>query len=150
MTAYSFERQFVDPIRVGLGLAPMVRESEIPGVIPCTVVGPKLQTIRADHKRHARPGEEVQLYCGMRTKHCFLIGRATCIGVTPIIICVEAQRIIVDIEKRYPQILETVGDLHTFANADGFPNWSAMREFWRTNYPFDNFVGVIIRWEPRP
>lgn len=72
MVAYSFKAQFVEPIRAGLGLPtePQIR--------------PKRQTIRADRKRHARPGEELQLYRGMRTRQCFLIGRAACTEVTKI------------------------------------------------------------------
>lgn len=45
MVAYSFQKRFVEPIRSGR----------------------KRQTIRADRKRHARPGEVLQLYSGMRT-----------------------------------------------------------------------------------
>lgn len=51
MVAYSFKRQFGPPI----------------------LAGTKGGTIRNDRKRHARPGEELQLYHGMRTKSCTLI-----------------------------------------------------------------------------
>ncbi|MEJ0016825.1 MAG: ASCH domain-containing protein [Acetobacteraceae bacterium] len=47
MVAYSFKRDFAAPILAGI----------------------KRQTIRADRRRHARPGEVLQLYTGMRTKH---------------------------------------------------------------------------------
>ena len=65
MSAYSFKRRFVNPIRVGLCLDPIfqigkheVSEMEAP-------IRPKRQTIRAEGKRrHARPGEIVQLYHG--------------------------------------------------------------------------------------
>lgn len=73
MVAYSFRQRFVAPIQVGLGTI-----EHIPG----TEYAPKRQTIRANRKRHARPGEELQLYCGMRTKGCFLIGRARCTSVS--------------------------------------------------------------------
>jgi len=56
MVAYSFKAQFREPI----------------------LAGTKRQTIRADRKRHARLGEALQLYTGMRTRQCKLIGRATC------------------------------------------------------------------------
>lgn len=51
MVAYSFHPRFVDAI---LG-------------------GTKRQTIRMHRRRHARPGEEMQLYAGMRTRHCRLV-----------------------------------------------------------------------------
>jgi hypothetical protein len=60
--AYSFQRRFVAPI----------------------LAGTKRQTIRAERKRHARPGEVVSLYHGMRTRQCFLIAQAPCVDVQPI------------------------------------------------------------------
>lgn len=48
MVAYSFHRRFVPLIQSGI----------------------KRHTIRPHRKRHARPGEAVQLYTGMRTKAC--------------------------------------------------------------------------------
>ena len=48
MVAYSFKRRFREPI----------------------LAGSKQQTIRADRKRHARRGEALQLYTGMRTTQC--------------------------------------------------------------------------------
>lgn len=82
MVAYSFRPQFVGPITVGLGLS-FVNSF---GVTPPTI-RPKQQTIRAHGKRrHARPGDELQLYTGMRTKACRLIGRARCSEVQRIIL----------------------------------------------------------------
>jgi hypothetical protein len=140
MVAYSFKRRFVGPIRVGLGID--IRGTEFWS--PRIAVRPKRQTIRADRKRHARPGEELQLYCGMRTKGCFLIGRAWCIAVTPISI---------EFNPIHPIIL--VGgspyreNLTTFAHNDGFENWKEMRSFWFKEHPgIDIFVGVLIKWVP--
>ena len=48
MVAYSFKSQFEEPI--------VARE--------------KRQTVRGFRKRHARPGEPIQLYVGMRTRNC--------------------------------------------------------------------------------
>lgn len=62
MVAYSFQSRFIEPI----------------------LAGSKRQTIRADRRRHARAGEELQLYAGMRTRHCRLIARASCQSVTPV------------------------------------------------------------------
>ena len=63
MVAYSFRPRFIEPI---LG-------------------GRKRQTIRAiGRRRHARPGDPLQLYAGMRTRNCRLIGRAICIDVVEV------------------------------------------------------------------
>lgn len=71
MVAYSFKQRFAPQIIAGLQTGPLV-------------VGMKRQTIRADRKRHARPGEELQLYTGMRTRSCQLLGRTTCTAVAPV------------------------------------------------------------------
>lgn len=130
MTAYSFKKQFVEPIRVGLG----VRAEEW----EC----PKRQTIRADRKRHARPGEEIQLYCGMRTKGCFLIGRARCVSVEPIVINLKRETI------KVGRTLIAGANLSEFARSDGFEHWMAMRDFWRETHGVEKFEGVLIQWEP--
>jgi hypothetical protein len=81
MVAYSFKRQFVDPIRSGT----------------------KAQTIRGRRIRpHAVPGDALQLYCGMRTKGCFLIARATCREVSPIRIVLRTWEIEIDGEELTP------------------------------------------------
>ena len=141
MVAYSYKRRFVDPIRCGLGLP----FDEIGALIR-----PKLHTIRSDRKRHARPGEELQHYCGMRTKGCFLIGRARCTSVDEIRIYINAGRVIID-----PHTADVVSyvkpkDLDQFAVSDGFDDWSDMREFWRSEHDevTDLFIGVIIKWKP--
>lgn len=126
MTAYSFKRRFISPI----------------------LAGTKPGTIRADRKRHARQGEEVQLYHGMRTKHCQLIARATCRDVRPIIIDIDGGRI----EFASGFSLTTIWGLDDFAATDGFADWSDMRCFWEVEHPIlPRFSGVYIRWiELRP
>lgn len=123
MVAYSFKQRFVDPIRAGT----------------------KRQTIRADRKRHARPGEQLQLYRGMRTKQCELIGRAECIEVVKITILFddaddEAEGFVLP-GFGFP------GGLNGFAIADGFASWGEMKAFWRENHPGVNeFHGTLIMW----
>lgn len=135
MTAYSFKRRFVAPIQVGLGLVERIDGTEYQ---------PKRQTIRSDRKRHARPGEELQLYCGMRTKQCFLIGRATCTHIKKVTINLAQSRIHVD----YDNFIGAV-QLNEFARRDGFFGWDEMAQFWRDEHPgIDNFVGVLIMWAP--
>ena len=135
MVAYSFKPRFVEPIRRGLEPGPWLR-------------GMKRQTIRADRKRHARPGEEVQLYRGMRTKQCFLIGKALCIGI---------YRINIHFRARHRSWLRNSLDgkidrrdgLDRFARRDGFADWEELATFWRDEHAgIDDFSGLLIVWEP--
>lgn len=139
MVAYSFKKRFVEPILRGLLVVD--RWGDDARWVP------KRQTIRADRRRHARPGEEVQLYTGMRTKQCRLIGRARCTSVAGIRIHVSRGIISID---DYPAIRD--GDLDAFAQADGFVSWEEMKDFWWANHPksllLGGFKGVIIKWEP--
>lgn len=122
MVAYSFKARFADPI----------------------LDGTKRQTIRAPRKRHARSGEELQLYTGMRTKSCKLIRRAKCLDVSTVRLDFDATRV---------EVLETgtawttIDECNAFAVADGFTDWKDMHAFWRKEHPdIDAFEGVLIRW----
>ncbi|WP_042694336.1 hypothetical protein, partial [Azospirillum sp. B506] len=45
---------------------------------------------------------------------------------------------------------ETAAELDDFAQHDGFEDWADLREFWAREHPgITDFVGVLIRWEPR-
>lgn len=124
MVAYSFKQRFVAPI----------------------LAGTKRQTVRGARKRHARPGEAVQIYTGMRTKHCRLIGRATCLDVLPITFMFSNGEGSQD-DLILCAGLDHLGDLDAFARADGFANWAELCAFWRKNHPgVDEFHGVLIRW----
>lgn len=120
MVAYSFKSHFAPPI----------------------LAGTKRQTIRADRKRHARAGEQLQLYTGMRTKHCQLIGRAECLSVWPVtLILREVHSVVLE------GFREIYGDLDAFARADGFKDWAELAGFWAANHPgVEIFDGVLIRW----
>jgi hypothetical protein len=122
MVAYSFKKQFVEPI----------------------LAKTKRQTVRAGRKRHAHPGEPLQLYTGMRTKQCRLIGRAVCEIVTPITIDQRDHWIYFPMTGvRYT----TARDLDFFARLDGFPDWHEMLAFWKKEHPTAIvFSGVLIRW----
>jgi hypothetical protein len=119
MVAYSFQKRFAPKI---LG-------------------GTKQQTIRlVGRRRHARPGEEIQCYTGLRTKHARLIRRVTCTDVLPIHIWfVGRSRIKVGDDLVY--------DLDSFAIGDGFDHWDDMWEFWREHHDKPSeFSGLIIKW----
>lgn len=117
MVAYNFQRQFADAVESGR----------------------KRQTIRAPRKdgRHAKPGDKLQLYTGMRTKSCRNLKDAVCHDACPILI--EADKI----WTFQPQELHT--DLDAWAKLDGFQSWEEMRAFFTQAHGLP-FNGVLIRW----
>lgn len=137
MVALSFKRHFVEPIRMGLGLV---------GIHPNLT--PKRHTIRSERadRRRPKPGDLLQLYCGMRTKQCFLIGEARCTDVSDIALLFDEDAVVTrGIKAIVPH------ELDAFARRDGFPDWSALKHFWREKHPSatSEFRGVIIMWEPK-
>jgi len=126
MVAYSFKARFAEPIL-----------DETKG-----------GTIRADRRRHARPGEALQLYTGMRTHQCRLVARQTCLAVEPIRIDVAANWIEVG-GTQINDILDPLA-LDLFARFDGFRDWADMQGFWWDTYSQDIFSGWHIRWAPFP
>lgn len=119
----------------------------------------KLQTVRADRKRHAYPGECLQLYQGMRTRHCRLIGVRRCLAVHPILIDVPGDLILVGLDYPLPAVetarygLDGIDykavDLDLFSRLDGFVGWGAMKVFWSDEHeiaPGSFFKGVVICW----
>ena len=133
MVAYSFKAQFIAPI----------------------VSGEKCQTVRADRKRHARPGEPVQLYTAMRTRHCRKL-------VDPDPVCTAVQSIKISIPYGHIDIIAgitidgiplTEEEIIAFAIADGFgdglgcPRFK-MGRFWLDNHGWKDFSGVVIQWRP--
>lgn len=121
MVAYNFQSRFIPAIRSGL----------------------KRHTIRAERggrSRHARPGELVQLYQGLRTKSARLIAEPVCEEVWPVSL---------ELAGRVTVGIETQRDLDAFAVADGFRDWDDLAAFWRKQHPgVVVFSGVIIRWMP--
>ncbi|WP_299370474.1 ASCH domain-containing protein [uncultured Tateyamaria sp.] len=136
MVAYSFQTQFAPDIQSGL----------------------KTHTIRGQRKRHARPGEALQLYCKMRRPDCFkIIPDPTCRFVDPINILFNSTEIISIWTG--PDLQDEVmpRDLDAFARLDGFRDADAMHCFWQrqktTAVAGSNareFDGVIIGWGVHP
>jgi hypothetical protein len=124
MVAYSFNKRFEVAIREGW----------------------KTQTIRKGRARHARPGEFLQLFCGMRTAHCRrIVEDVRCIEVTVIVISFDDLAEINSITTNGAP----VADLDAFAVADGFTDSSDMSAFWRASHSaLDGmeFIGVLIEW----
>lgn len=134
MVAYSFAPQFAEQV--------------------ATLV--KRQTVRGHRARHARPNELLQLYAGMRTRHCrkLLDNDPVCIDVRPITIRLGGPLLIAGIAIEGTPL--TDAEIEAFACADGFgaevPDGFArlrMGDFWCTVHARNPiFSGVVIRWEP--
>lgn len=128
--------------------------------------GVKCQTVRGDRRRHAHPGEDIQLYVGMRTRNCRkIIADPRCICVLPIVIestdLIDAGIAYIEINGR-PLHRD---EIEEFARLDGFrPEWvngqakflhgetarQNMGAFWRASHPeIKRFQGTLIKWEPR-
>lgn len=136
MVAYSFKAQFAGPI----------------------VALEKRQTVRGNRARHARPGEPIQLYTAMRTKHCRkLLDRDP--------ICLDVRPILIDVAPRHPNMIVAIEvdhirlsdpEMEEFAVADGFGGSfddcltakQRMGWFWFREHGAGVFNGVVIRWEP--
>lgn len=166
MVAYSFKKRFVAPIMFGLGLILQDDDGNwlrCEGVIDpgSTSVHafdpyryllpealPKRQTIRAVGKRrHARTGDKLELYTGMRTKQCRLIGMARCTRTREITIHVGKRTLLIGIQGMENALS---GDaLHEFARRDGFADVADMCAFWNKEHGPGRFSGVLIEWEPR-
>jgi len=145
----------------------MVAYSFAPVFAPQVAALTKRQTVRADRKRHARPGEHVQLYAGMRTIYCRKLVPIdpTCSLVTPIVIetSATADEIVQRIEVSGIPLYG--GEIEMFARNDGFAvehfgddrfphtgrrataRWN-MGRFWEKTHGLGLFEGVLIMWEP--
>ena len=145
MVAYSYKGRFVAPIRAGLGLPILDEHYELGGYNPGQPIRPKRQTIRAiGRRRHAQPGEALQLYYGMRNPKCFKIGDGRCESVAEIRLFIHGER--VQIGK---QTYRGAKMLDAFAGDDGFDDWASMRAFWLEEHDGKHlgpFVGRLIKW----
>jgi hypothetical protein len=160
MVAYSFKERFIAPISVGLGLLP----SE-PKIVDdfgydykiVEAIRPKRQTIRAiGGKRHAHPGEILQLYYGMRTKQCRQIGVARCRSVEGVLFKWSEWQSFLTYEIMQDEIgywrrtgpTQEIKNRDQFAVDDGFADFSEMSEFWMKEHGDLTFEGLLIKWEP--
>lgn len=125
MVAYNFKAQFADDVEALT----------------------KRQTIRPKRKRPTKPGDNLQLYTGMRTKACRLLVEATCESVTPIII---GYNYVVTGKGAFGSKPGDEAKLLELARADGFPAAKAFFEFFRQQYgvtPDEPLYDMeIIKW----
>lgn len=111
--------------------------------------GNKRQSVRAERKdgrEHAKVGDRLKLYTGMGTKSCRLLGTATVTSIKRIRI--EACEMFIE-GRRLPS---AIYDRHCeqtdneFAEADGFPSFMDMADWFRDVHGLP-FEGVVIYWD---
>ncbi|MBL1176886.1 hypothetical protein [Pantanalinema sp. GBBB05] len=101
----------------------------------------KRQTIRAEGKRkHAKPGDALQLYTGMRTKVCRKL-------LNPDPECASTHEIEIRdrLEMRIDGIPQTLSEQRQVALDDGFDSLKAFHDFFESVHGLP-FKGKLIRW----
>ena len=124
MVAYNFQSRFADQIRSGK----------------------KTHTVRRNSKRrHARKGERLQLYTGMRTKAC-----AKILDIDPVCIDALPIEIVIDADSKWITSITIGGvpvrSLNRFARADGFISLAEMSGFFLAMHGPGVFRGTLIEW----
>lgn len=132
MVAYNFQKQFADAIQSAQ----------------------KRQTVRAIRKNgHARIGEKLQLYTGLRTKACHKLidSDPICTSVDKIEIHIkttaEIDRIIVGDKELNNQEIEEFAAADGFHARAGYSARDAMAKFFQKYHGNGIFRGNVIRWE---
>lgn len=132
MVAYNFQKQFADAIQSAQ----------------------KRQTVRAIRKNgHARIGEKLQLYTGLRTKACrkLIDSDPICTGVDEVEIHIkttaEIEKIIVGKKELNNQEIEEFAAADGFNARAGYSARDAMATFFQKYHGNGIFNGNVIRWE---
>ncbi|TXH48866.1 MAG: ASCH domain-containing protein [Desulfurellales bacterium] len=138
MVAYSFKARFEEPI----------------------ITGRKTHTLRNERRRHARVGEDLQLYRSMRTKQCKLLLRARCdrfqrahlffesgIGSSAGVIVHDLGPSIDDITGWEERLPASTPNPDAFAISDGFKDFDDMARFWWDEHKTREWRGYLIGWE---
>lgn len=103
------------------------------------LAGDKRQTVR--RAARCKPGDRLQLYTGMRTKACRMLGEAVCTRTERVIIPAPPLRHLMLGEGRVLRGKAALG----FAQADGFESLDAFFAFFAMHYELP-FEGVVISW----
>jgi hypothetical protein len=156
MVAYSFHKMFVEAVWTGQ----------------------KRQTIRSHRKRHARVGERLKLYTGMRTRSCRLIrDDVRCTRIDEFRFDVSSMADVTAVPDTYAELRNMIDSrafeitvngmpmdrccFNLFAFNDGFAHshfdgkpdqpvspFDNMVLFWMRYHGAAVFNGVMISWEP--
>ena len=123
----------------------MVAYNFKPQFVPLIESGKKTQTIRAiGKKRHAKPGERLQLYTGMRQPGCRkIIADPVCVSVANVRIKYDYSGLLPE-----PKITSGMYDINPYALApdDGFSDVGAFMDFFEDTHGLP-FEGVLIKWK---
>ena len=125
MVAYSFQARFEEAVRRGA----------------------KDQTIRKHRRppaRHARVGEEIALWTGLRTPQARLLGRATCTGLYPISLRFGLGTV-AHVRIGAKQLMGE--QLDDFARQDGFRDAREMSAWFGETHGSLSFDGVLVMWK---
>jgi hypothetical protein len=98
--------------------------------------GEKRQTIRREAR--CKPGDQLQLYTGQRTKHCRKLRDAVCLDVAPISITRGTLTV-----NGSVYMSDTAA---AFARADGFSDYDDMWNWFYSQYKQTLFTGHVIKW----
>ena len=114
---------------------------------PAILDGSKPHTVRSNGKRvHAKAGDTLQLYTGMRTKDCRLLKTVQCIGSWQVHLpCSKAHGPLVWSINGHSMGTETMWE---FAINDGFADVFHMTE-WLLKTHGEDFTGTLIAWDWR-
>ena len=96
--------------------------------------GTKTSTIRESNRY--KPGQKLQLYCGMRTKACFKIKEVLCTRVRP-----------VTLTPTSVQVDHEFVDKEQIARKDGFETYQDMWLWFSRMYSGSVFCGWLIEWK---
>ncbi|SLN36760.1 hypothetical protein AQS8620_01317 [Aquimixticola soesokkakensis] len=123
----------------------MVAYNFLPEFSAAIQAGEKWSTIRPNGKRaHARAGQELQLYTGMRSPRCALLLRVPCAAAMPIEIHRDAAY--VNGERR-----DNPAYFETLAAMEGFANFGNMQAWFDRRYglPVLDFTQIKWAWATR-
>jgi hypothetical protein len=117
---------------------------------PEVETGRKRQTFRAIGKRrHARPGEVLQLYTGMRTKGCRKLMKTDpeCQEVVHVRLYLKGRRAKPTLAVMQEGVFMDMprGHIQSFALADGFESVAGLFDFFETTHGLP-FEGVVVKW----
>jgi hypothetical protein len=116
--------------------------------------GTKTHTFRVvtPGRRHAKVGDELQLYTGMRTKACRLRKRTECVSSDHCLIEWTKSRALAHGDLWNVAIYlggRSVKDVDRWIVADGFVNAADFRAYWEAAHPgIMSMQGICIGWKP--
>ena len=123
----------------------MVAYNFQPQFAPVILSGSKCSTIRPPRLgSHARPGQELQLYTGLRTKSIRLLMRVPCTHAESVEIHRAGARRVFSIGRReFGRV-----DLEQLVTSEGFGSLAEMIGWFEERYGLPTPVMVRIRWDP--